>query len=324
MIALPKDFQIGVDIGWVPAMEAEGFIFRDASGQPRDIFDLLAHDYHVNAVRLRTWVDPSRDPHRGMCSKEDTLAMAQRALALGMRVMVDFHYSDTWADPNKQSKPAAWEGLSVPELAEAVFTYTKETMQYFLDHGFRPDWVQMGNETNNGMMWPEGHTYRFENLAQFYKASYRAVKEVSPETVCMIHLAEGHIYPVLERYFDRCRELEVPFDMIGLSYYPYWVRQEYDENIDQLRDSIRNLKQRYQVPVNIVETGDESSRPVRTLAMLRAVLEVCRDTGACGMYYWEPEGAFCFSHYALSAWNDDGTPGIGMQAYQEICIDSQS
>ena len=318
MIRLPHDFAAGADIGWVPAMEDSGFVFRDCEGNPRDIFELIKNEYHINAIRLRIWVNPNEDPHRGRCGREDTLRMAQRAMAQGQDVMLNFHYSDSWADPNQQRKPKAWEGYTVPELANAVYEYTRDTLLYFKEQGFVPKWVQMGNETNNGMMWPEGHVYRFENLAAFYKASYKAIKEVCPESIAMLHLAEGHIYPVLERYFDRCVELGCQFDQIGLSYYPYWVRQEYDQTIDQLRDSITRLQERYGCPVNIVEVGDESERPIRTKAMLLEVLEVCRETGAVGMFYWEPEGAWCFSKYALSAWQDDGRPGLGMDAYKEI------
>lgn len=321
MITLPKDFAAGADISWVPAMEDAGYVFQDLEGKPRDIFELLKNEYNINAIRLRCWVNPNEDPHRGRCGKEDTLKMAQRAVAQGQDVMVDFHYSDSWADPNNQRKPKAWEGYTPAQLADAVYEYTRDTMQYFKDHGFIPKWVQMGNETNNGMMWPEGHVYRFENLASFYKASYKAIKEVSPESIAMIHLAEGHLYRPLQHYFDRCVELGCRFDQIGLSYYPYWVRQEYDQNIDQLRDSITRLQERYHCPVNIVEIGDESERPLRTKAMLRETLELCKETGAVGMFYWEPEGMYTFSQYALSAWQDDGRPGAGMDAYKEIIFE---
>ena len=101
MIRLPYDFAAGADISWVPAMEDAGYVFRDRDGNPRDIFELLKKEYQINAIRLRIWVDPNTDPHVGRCGREDTLQMARRAMAQGQDVMLDFHYSDSWADPGQ-------------------------------------------------------------------------------------------------------------------------------------------------------------------------------------------------------------------------------
>ena len=141
-------FAKGADISWITEMEATGISFYNQAGIATDGLKLL-RSLGMNAVRLRVWVDPAN----GWCNKEDVLVKAYRAHHLGMRIMIDFHYSDHWADPGQQNKPAAWGSLSLDELKAAVAEHTKEVLQLLKDNGITAEWVQVGNETGNGMLW---------------------------------------------------------------------------------------------------------------------------------------------------------------------------
>src|ERR1035437_6435965 len=145
-------FVKGADIGWLPQMEASGYKFLNAQGVQEDCFKILK-DHGINAIRLRTWVNPSDSPGSGHCSKDETVAMAVRAQKWGMQVMIDFHYSDTWADPAKQIKPKAWEGHDFPQLLKDVYDYTFDLMTALKTAGVTPAWLQVGNETRTGMIY---------------------------------------------------------------------------------------------------------------------------------------------------------------------------
>src|SRR6187431_2679982 len=148
----PKEtaFAKGGDIGWLQQMEATGYRFYDTDGKEKDCLQLLK-DRGMNTIRLRVWVNPSNDKASGHCSKEETVAMAVRAQKLGMRIMIDFHYSDSWADPGKQNKPAAWAKHSFSELLTDVYQHTYDVLKLLKKAGVTPEWVQIGNEIPSGM-----------------------------------------------------------------------------------------------------------------------------------------------------------------------------
>ena len=148
-------FVKGADIGWLPQMEATGYTFYDQDGTKKECLQLLK-DRGMNSVRLRVWVNPNTDKASGHCSKEETVAMAIRAQKMGMRVMINFHYSDSWADPAKQFKPKAWENHSFPELLNDVYNHTFEVISALKIAGVTPEWVQIGNEIPGGFLFPEG------------------------------------------------------------------------------------------------------------------------------------------------------------------------
>ncbi len=174
-----KEFAKGADVSWLPQMEASGFKFYNEKGTEEDCLKILK-DHGINTIRLRTFVNPSNDKRSGHCSKDETVAMAVRAQKMGMRIMIDFHYSDSWADPGKQKKPAAWEGHSFPQLLNDVYSYTADVMTSLKNNGVKPEWVQVGNETPGGMIYPEGKTSNWKQLAQLINKGYDAVKAVSP------------------------------------------------------------------------------------------------------------------------------------------------
>jgi arabinogalactan endo-1,4-beta-galactosidase len=186
-------FARGGDISFLPAMESSNFKFYNDYGIEQDCFQILK-DHDFNSIRLRTWVNPSGHERSGRCSKYETIAMAVRAQSWGMRVMINFHYSDTWADPGKQAKPAAWENLSFSELLNTVYEYTHDFMVALDSAGVTPEWVQVGNEIPSGMLYPEGRIIDgdFSQLVQLLNKGYEAVKAVSPSTKVVLHIDQGN------------------------------------------------------------------------------------------------------------------------------------
>lgn len=146
-----QTFAKGADVGWLTEMEAAGRVFYTPAGVPQDLLQLL-HDYDMNTIRLRVWVNPAG----GWNGKNDVVTKAIRARNLGFRLLIDFHYSDSWADPGQQNKPAAWRNLSFGQLQAALYSHTYEVLDTLKDNNITPDWVQVGNETNDGMLWPDG------------------------------------------------------------------------------------------------------------------------------------------------------------------------
>ncbi|RYZ16723.1 MAG: hypothetical protein EOP49_51395, partial [Sphingobacteriales bacterium] len=184
---------LGADISFLPQLEERGIKFSDNRTQ-KDAIQILK-DHGFNYVRLRIFNDPAQDsgysPKKGFCDLEHTRQMAKRVKAAGMKLLLDFHYSDYWADPGKQFKPAAWKGLSFPELKKALYDYTRNVMQELKDQGTLPDMVQVGNEINHGIVWPEGSVSNFDGLAQLVSAGTAAVKSVDPGVIMMLHVALG-------------------------------------------------------------------------------------------------------------------------------------
>ena len=173
----------------------------------------------LNAIRLRVWVNPKG----GFSSKEDVLVMAKRAQALDMAIMIDFHYSDWWADPAKQNIPAAWANYSYKQMKRALAKHTTETLQLLKDNGIDVKWVQVGNETTNGFLWPMGRaTDNMRQYAGLTDAGYAAVKKVYPEATVIVHLDCACDAKRYDFIFDELRKYKARFDMIGVSVYPYW------------------------------------------------------------------------------------------------------
>lgn len=197
-------FAKGGDISWLPQMEASGYTFYNDNGDKQDCFQILK-DHGFNTIRLRTWVHPSDNRASGHCSKEETVAMAVRAQKWGMKVMIDFHYSDSWADPGKQKKPAAWEGHDFAQLQKDVYDYTFEVMKALKESGIAPDWVQVGNETPGGMIYPEGSVANWPQLAQLINKGYEAIKAVSPTSKVILHIDRGNDNKRFRTWFDNAK-----------------------------------------------------------------------------------------------------------------------
>ena len=324
------EFIKGADIGWLPQMEASGFKFYGDDGLEQDCFQILK-EHGINAIRIRTWVNPSDDRQSGHCSKEETVSLALRAKGWDMKIMIDFHYSDSWADPAKQNKPAAWLDHSFPELLADVYDYTYDVMKALVAEGITPEWVQVGNEITNGMLWPEGKSSdNWKQLAQLLNQGYDAVKVASHTSKVIMHVDNGHDKNITKKWFDNAKENKVKYDIIGLSYYPFWSNAklvegtwlndnpDYKLTIDDLGDNMIDLASSYGKDVMIVETGDMDDQPDRTYDMLVAVQQKVKEipnNKGLGVFYWEPEGARSWSGYGLSAWGQDGKPTRAMDAF---------
>ena len=313
------EFAKGADISWLPQMEATGYKFYNDNGMEEDCFKILK-DHGINSIRLRTFVNPSENRASGHCSKDETVAMAVRAKKWGMRVMIDFHYSDSWADPGKQRKPKAWEGHDFPTLLNDLYDYTFDVMSALGKAGVKPDWVQVGNEIPGGMIYPEGSIANWPQLAQLINKGYDAIKSVSPESVVILHVDQGNNNNRFRKWFDAAEENGAKYDMIGLSYYPYWLKgsPDYTLSIDDLGANLNDMVSRYGKEVMVVEVGGVDTLAQNTYDMLVAVqkkvIEVPDGKGK-GVFYWEPEGARSWSHYALSAWGEDGKPTKALDAF---------
>ena len=320
----------GADIGWLPAMEEKGIVFRSESGRPVELFSFLK-SFGIDSIRQRVWVNPDDDWHRGRCGIANCVAMGRRTIGAGMDYMVDFHYSDSWADPGQQRTPAAWANDTLEQLASHVYEHTRECLTALRDAGVQPKWVQTGNETDNGMMLPTGDPVSSpEKLARLFRAGYDAVHDVFPEgTLSLVHLASGYDKDVALPYLENVVRYGGRFDMVGSSYYPYWkARAEgdveprpavHDRMKAMAEESFRLITERFGVPTMIVEIGGVDEEEDESYRVVRDMVEFCDDeSNSCrGVFYWEPEGFRDFSHYVLSAWRNDGVPCKAMRAFEK-------
>jgi len=293
----PRELWLGADISSTTHDEARGIYSTDTLGNITENTRLMKN-YAMNAVRLRVWVNP----RGGWSAKEDVLEMARRAKDLDMEVMIDFHYSDWWADPEKQNIPAAWKGYNLEEMKTALTEHTTSTLRYLKNNGITVKWVQVGNETRNGFLWPIGQIdvndmSNIANYAALTTAGYDAVKSVYPDAGVIVHIDNGFDNPTYETIFDGLKANGGKWDIIGMSVYPYWAIK-YNHEPDAastLRDAIDNIRKlnaRYGCDIMIVETGVDSSKPEEGLEFMNSLFDaVINDAdGACtGVFYWAPE-----------------------------------
>jgi beta-galactosidase len=293
---------LGADISFLPELEDRGRKFSD-NGVEKDPIQIMK-DHGFNYIRLRIFNDPARDsgysPKKGFCDLEHTKAMAKRIKIAGMKFLLDFHYSDYWADPGKQYKPAAWRNLSFDELKKALYDYTKHVIQELKDQGTTPDMVQVGNEINHGLVWPEGNVMHVDSMAQLIAAGIAAVKAVDPSIVIMLHVALGGQNDETVFFMDQMIARQVHFDVIGLSYYPKW-----HGTLDDLRDNMNDLVRRYNKDIIVVEYSAKKEE-VNKLAF-----ELPNEKGK-GTCIWEP----------ISTWESifdrDGKANNYMKMYDEF------
>jgi arabinogalactan endo-1,4-beta-galactosidase len=237
---------MGADISSLKKSEDKGGTYADSDGTPGDALKIL-HNHGMNYARIRVWVD-SPDGYHG---KAQLLEMAKRLKKNDIKLLVDFHYSDSWADPGKQYKPAAWEDLDFEGLKQALYDHTYDVCIGLKKQGTPPDMVQIGNEINNGMLWPDGkNDQSWDNLAALLKEGYRAVKDCNPSTKVMLQVAEGGDNKLFQWWFDNAIQHEVPFDLIGVSYYPYW-----HGTLGDLQSNLDDIAVRYDRDIIVVETA---------------------------------------------------------------------
>lgn len=236
----------GADISSLKKSEDLGGRYRDADGAPADALTILT-DHGLNYARLRVWVD-SPDRYHGVAQ---LLEMARRITARGLKLLVDFHYADSWADPGKQPKPRAWADLGFEDLKRAVFDHTDEVCRLLVDQGTPPDMIQIGNEVTNGLLWPDGRNAQgFDALAALLAEGCRAVRARSPETRVMLHIDNGGNNALYRWWFDSILAQGVDFDLIGVSYYPYW-----HGTLADLQSNLDDVAERYGRDIVVVETS---------------------------------------------------------------------
>lgn len=269
---------LGADISFLPELEDRGMKFSD-KGRQKDALQILK-DHGFNYIRLRIFNDPAQDsgysPKKGFCDLEHTKQMAKRIKAAGMKFLLDFHYSDYWADPGKQYKPAAWGNADFPRLRQLVFEYTRTVIRELKLQGTEPDMVQVGNEINHGMIWPDGRISNLDNLAQLIYAGISGVKAVSPDMVIMLHIALGGQNDESRFFVDNMLARKVPFDVIGLSYYPKW-----HGTLADLQYNVKDLAARYRKDIVIVEYS-ELKKEVNDIAFTTP------GGKGKGTFIWEP------------------------------------
>jgi arabinogalactan endo-1,4-beta-galactosidase len=324
---LSPDFIMGADVSMLKQIEDSGGKFYE-NGVEKDALTILK-DHGVNWIRLRIWNDPTDASGAflggGNNDLDSTAAMATRAKSMGFKLLLDFHYSDWWADPGKQNMPKAWVGLNMEDLKKAVYDYTANVIQTLVKADAMPDMVQIGNEVNGGMMWPAGKTWKegdetiggYDGFADLLKMGVQAVRDSDPNNSdpqkrarIVIHLANGGDNDLYHTVFDALTERNVNFDVIGLSYYSYWHGP-----LDDLKKNMNDISQRYHKDVVIAEAayattlrdkdgftnlftekeqnlGDYKATVQGQASAIRDVMEAVAqvpDGRGLGIFYWEPD-----------------------------------
>jgi arabinogalactan endo-1,4-beta-galactosidase len=304
-------FAKGTDISWVTQMESAGVKFYNSSGAQTELFALMKSK-GFNAIRLRAWVNPSD----GWCNTADLVAKALRAQAAGMKIMIDFHYSDSWADPGKQTKPAAWSALNFADLQTSLHDYTVSVMNTLKTNGITPDWVQVGNETNDGMLWEDGRASKnMANFAALVKSGYTAVKAVSPGSKVIVHVSNGYDNALFRWMFDGLKANGAQWDIIGMSLYP--TTSNWADLDNQCLTNMNDMVSRYSTPVMVVEVGMQASAAATARDFLTDIITKTNSVAGgngLGVFYWEPE-AYNWQGYGLGAFDGTGKPTIALDAF---------
>jgi arabinogalactan endo-1,4-beta-galactosidase len=293
---------LGADISFLPQLEARGMQFSD-KGKIQDAI-LILKEKGFNYIRLRVFVNPAADsgysPKKGFCDLAHTLIMARRIKAAGLKLLLDFHYSDTWADPGKQFKPEAWANLPFSELKKALSMHTITVLNALKEQNTFPDMIQIGNEINHGMVWPDGNTKNMDQLCALIKSGIDGVKQVSKSVPIMIHIACGGQNKESTEFLDQLIAKKIKFDIIGQSYYPQW-----HGTLTDLENNLKDLSTRYKQDLIVVEYTLKK-KEVNDLAFAITGKKMR------GTFIWEP----------LSTWekffDKDGKSNELIELYPEI------
>lgn len=309
------DLVKGADIGWLSEMEDAGYRFYNDAGAQQDVLQTLKQ-HGMTAVRLRVWVNPPGGYYNGL---SDVIAKANRAKAAGMKVMIDFHYSDSWADPGQQTKPAAWANYSFQQLMDNLWAYTRSSLITLRDAGITPDWVQVGNETNNGMLWPDGQaSTNMRNYAWLTATGYNAVKDVFPATPVIVHLANCHDNANFRWIFDGLSANGGKFDIIGASSYPLHAPNHTWQSANAAcLNNLNDMVSRYGAPVMITEVGVPWDRGEAKTIVADVISKVRAVNGGngLGVFYWEPQAYGGWKGYTLGAFDNSGKPTATLDAF---------
>jgi arabinogalactan endo-1,4-beta-galactosidase len=292
-----QEYAIGADLSFMKSAEDRGFAFKENNEAKPCIKIFKDHGY--NWIRLRLFHSPTDLPN----NLEYTIAMAKSAKMEGLKFLLDYHYSDTWADPGKQFIPKAWNGMSHKQMVKAVFDYSRETISKFREAGVMPDMVQIGNEVINGMLWPDGKIpENWDNFAELVQAGINGVNagcDTLNHPDIMIHIDQGGNRQRTKYFFDKLLSYGIDFDYIGQSYYPWWHGTLLD-----LRENMIFMAETYKKPIILVEVAycsslteyrkkpapfPESPEGQREFLdeVNKIVLETPGNLGR-GVFWWEP------------------------------------
>jgi arabinogalactan endo-1,4-beta-galactosidase len=291
------DYAVGADFSFLKQAEERGTVFKDGGVAKPGLEIFKEHGY--NWIRLRLFNAPTELPN----NLEYTIALAQDAKKLGYKFLLDLHYSDTWADPQKQTMPKAWVGKSHKELVQAVFEYTRDTIAAFRAAGVLPQMVQVGNEVRPGMLWPDGRVpENWKNFSELLKAGIKGVSVGSgtnPPPRTMIHFDKGGEWQASKYFFDKLNAYGVKFDVIGLSYYPWWHGSLLD-----LRENLNFLATTYHKDIVLAEVAYNwrpseyrevappfAESPEGQREFLEEVNRIAlgvADQRCIGIFWWEP------------------------------------
>ena len=287
-------YAYGADCSWISEQENDGVLFYDSLGQATDGMRVM-RDAGMNSVRLRVWVNHTT----GWCNKEDVISKAKRAAALKLRVMIDFHYSDFFADPSRQNIPVEWADYNLAQMKQAVANHTTEVLSALKAEGVTPEWIQVGNETRNGMLWPMGQLWNsngdlpngWKNYAALTTAGYDACKAIFPDASVIVHI--DNAYENNNWFFRKLKQNGGKFDMIGLSHYPMmkqWSGKDWNEMNELAAANIRLLHNEFKCPVMVVEIGTMASsvsKAAEVIADFRQRVDTLDYMK--GIFYWEPQ-----------------------------------
>lgn len=326
----------GADISWCTEMEDDGIKFRDAQGEEKDIFQIM-RESGMNAIRLRVWVNPAKYGYGPYCDKIDVIAKAKRANKQGLSIMIDFHYSDFFADPGSQIIPIDWKEYSFEEIQNAIKTHTTDILQALKEEGIEPKWVQVGNETINGMVFPAGQINWnstgkdiYSNYVTLHNTGYDAVKSIFPKAVVILHPGGADTGRYDGWFFRDFKNAGGKFDMIGLSHYPdynEWNNTDPESYSNVNTEKIvKNLIQLFQVPVMICETGYSNDNPLRARNVMQDLFDRLTPIDLCaGIFYWEPQvngiwkphyyEELGWNAYSMGAFNSDYSPSVTLEPF---------
>jgi arabinogalactan endo-1,4-beta-galactosidase len=308
-----SSFAYGADVGWLTQMESSGYKFYNGSGAQQDCMQILK-DKGINSIQLRVWVNPAD----GWNGQADVVAKAVRAKNLSLRVMIDFHYSDTWADPGHQTKPAAWIGHTVDQLDSDIYQHTSAVLNALKSAGVTPLWVQVGNETDNGMLWNDGMaSVNMGNFAGMITSGYNAVKAVFPDTKVIVHISNGYDNNLFRWIFDGLKANSAKYDVIGMSLYPaYPGGANWSTLTTECLANMQDVIARYGKSVMISEVGMDAGVPSTCKAFLTDIIAKTRSVGGLGVFYWEPESYNNWQGWPGGAFDNSGKPTIAMDAFK--------
>lgn len=339
-----KPFVLGADISWLTEMENAGrrFFPNSKLGSAVEGTKLLK-DNGVEAVRLRVWVDPANDKTgysaesvnkdgKAYCGKEDVVLKAKRAQALGLDIMIDFHYSDSWADPGSQVIPDAWSKFTFAQICEAIKLHTKDVLSALKESNVtNVKWVQVGNETQPGMLrtvygsktaYAQGGDYELypEHYASFISSGYDAVKDVFPDALVIVHHDKSNNWNLVKKNLDALKKYSAKYDLVGLSFYPCEIsakdiilNKETEDNIALAFSNIDNIYNTYGKDVIFVELGmkmwPEENIPTSAKYISDIMLKARSSEHCLGAFYWEPF-AWWWNNYNMGAFNVADNDGL--------------